>query len=104
MTIDEKIEINRETSKTSAVSSDKINKYEYFKGEEILPSNQKQIIEQAKFTYSPLGKAFEKQTKTIEDQGEKQVKAIKDNKKQLANTNANYYKNELFLSKEKELF
>ena len=31
--------------------------------------NQKQIIEQAKFTYSPLGKAFEKQTKTIEDQG-----------------------------------
>ena len=43
---------------------------------EILPSNQQQIIEQAKFTYSPLGKAFEKQTKTIEDQGEKQIKAI----------------------------
>ena len=41
-----------------------------------MPSNQKQIIEQAKFTYSPLGKAFEKQTKTIEDQGEKQIKAI----------------------------
>ena len=37
----------------------------------ILPSNQQQIIEQAKFTYSPLGKAFEKQTKTIEDQREK---------------------------------
>ena len=33
---------------------------------------------QAKFTYSPLGKAFEKQTKTIEDQGEKQVKAFED--------------------------
>ena len=68
MTIDENIsdekllyEINRETSKISVVSSDKINKYEYFKGEEILPSNQKQIIEQAKFPCSPLGKAFEKQ-------------------------------------------
>ena len=44
----------------------------------MLPSNQQQIIEQAKFTYSPLGKAFEKQIKTIEDQGEKQVEALKD--------------------------
>ena len=43
-----------------------------------MPSNQQQIIEQAKFTYSPLVKAFEKQTKTIEDQGEKQIKAIQD--------------------------
>ena len=42
--------------------------YEYLTGEDILPSNQQQIIEQAKFTYSSLGKAFEKQTKTIEDQ------------------------------------
>ena len=45
----------------------KIDKYEYLTGEEILPSNQQQIIEQAKFTFSPLGKAFEKQIKTIED-------------------------------------
>ena len=51
-----------------------------------MPSNQQQIIEQAKFTYSPLGKAFEKQTKAIKDQGEKQIKTIQDNKKQLANT------------------
>ena len=43
-----------------------------------MPSNQQQIIEQAKFTYYPLGKAFEKQTKTIKDQGEKQIKAIRD--------------------------
>ena len=43
-----------------------------------MPSNQQQIIEQAKFTYSPLVKAFEKQTKTIEDQGEKQIKAVQD--------------------------
>ena len=45
----------------SALLSNKVGKYEYLTGEEILPSNQKQIIEQAKFTYSPLGKAFEKQ-------------------------------------------
>ena len=47
-------------------------------GEDILPSNQQQIIEQAKFTYSPLRNAFEKQIKTIEDQGQKQVDALKD--------------------------
>ena len=50
----------------------------YLTGEEILPSNQKQIIEQAKFTYSPLVKAFEKQIKKAEDQGRKQVETIKD--------------------------
>ena len=79
---DEKLQddINRETAKISALLSGKIDKYEYITGEEILPSNQQQIIEQAKFTYSPLGKAFEKQTKTIEDQGKKQIKAIQDKK------------------------
>ena len=46
-----------------------------------LPSNQQQIIEQAKFTDSPLGKAFEKQIKTIEDQGQKQVEALKEQAK-----------------------
>ena len=71
-------DINREAAKISALSSDKIDKYEYLTGEEILPSNQQQIIEQAKFTYSPLGKAFEKQTKTIEDQGKKQIDALKN--------------------------
>ena len=75
---DEKLQynVNREAAKISALSSGKIDKYEYLSGEEILPSNQQQIIEQAKFTYSPLGKAFEKQTKTIEDQGKKQVDAL----------------------------
>ena len=37
---------------------------------------KKKIIEKAKFTYSPLGKAFEKQIKTIQDQGQQQIKAI----------------------------
>ena len=65
--------INRETAKISALLSGKIHKYEYLTGEDILPSNQEQTIEQAKFTYSPLGKSFEKQIKTIEDQGQKQI-------------------------------
>ena len=60
-------DVNREAAKISASSSGKIHKYEYFTGEDILPSNQQQIIQQAKFTYSPLGKAFEKQIKTLED-------------------------------------
>ena len=59
-------DINREAAKISALSSGKIDKYEYLMGKEVLPSNKKQMIkqmiEQAKFTYSPLGKAFEKQT------------------------------------------
>ena len=52
--------INREATKISSLSSDKINKHEYLTGEEILSSNQKQIIEQTKFTYSPLGNTFSK--------------------------------------------
>ena len=70
---DEKLryDINREAAKISAKSSGKFYKYEYVTGEDILPSNQQQIIEQARFIYSPLGKAFEKQIKTIEDQGKK---------------------------------
>ena len=64
-------DIHREAAKISALSSGKIDKYEYLPGEEILASNQKQIIKQAKFTYSPLRKAFEKQIKTTEDQGKK---------------------------------
>ena len=69
---DEKLQydVMREAAKI-ALSSGKTDKYKYLTGEEILPSNKKQIIEQAKFTYSSLGKAFEKQTKTTEDQGKK---------------------------------
>ena len=71
-------DINREAAKISALSLEKIDKYEYLTAKEILPSNQQRIVEQAKFTYSPLGKAFDKQIKTIENQGEKQVAALKD--------------------------
>ena len=70
-----------------------------------MPSNQQQIIEQAKFTYSPLGKVFEKQTKTIKDQGEKEIKAIQENKEQLVNINNDGdYKNKLLLSREIQIF
>ena len=75
---DEKLQydINREAAKISALSSGKIHKYEYLTCDEILPSNQEQIIEKAKFTYSQLGKTFEKQIKTIEDQKQKHIKVI----------------------------
>ena len=85
MTIDDQIkerklqyDINREAVKISALSSGKIDKYEYITVEEILPSNEKQITEQAKFSYSPLQKAFEKQTQTTEDQAKTQVDTFKD--------------------------
>ena len=66
-------DINIEAGKVSALSLSKIDKYDYLTGEEILHSNQQQVNEQAEFTHSALGKAFEKQTKTIEDQGEKKL-------------------------------
>ena len=82
MAIDDKIRdekpqygINRETAKISVLSSGKMDKYEYFTGEKILPSDQRQIIEQPKFTYSPLRKTFGKRAKTIEVQGRKQIDA-----------------------------
>ena len=61
-------DIHREGAKISALSSGKIYKYEFLTGENIVPSNQQQIIEQVK--------AFEKEIRTIEDQGQKQVEAL----------------------------
>ena len=84
MTIDHRIrdeklqyDSNTEAAKVSALSSGKTDKYHFFTGEEILPSDESRIIEQAKFTYSPLGKTLEKQIKTVADQGTKQVEALK---------------------------
>ena len=63
MTTDDKIkdeklqyDINREAPKISALSSRKIDKCKYFTGEEILSSDQRRVVEKAKFTYSSLGK------------------------------------------------
>ena len=105
-------DINREVAEISALSSGKINKYEYLTGEDILPSNQQQIIEQAKFTYSSLGKAFEKQIKTIEDQGQKQIDALeslklKEQTKPMENKSNNQSKAKVvfndFINKRKEI-
>ena len=105
-----KYDINREAAKISALSSGKIDKYEYLTGEEILPSNQQQIIEEAKFTYSPFGKTFEKQTKTIEDQGKNRISAIKESGKQIIEFNEvakNYFnidRSGVAHNKQKEIF
>ena len=55
----------------------KIYEYEYLTDEEVLPPDQRRVIEQAKFAYSPLRKSFEKQIKTIENQEIKQFEALK---------------------------
>ena len=85
MTIDDKIiderlqhNINREAVKILALSTGKINKYEYLKGEEILSPDQKRVTEQATFAYSPFAKAFVKQI----------AKRLKNKEK----TNRCYYK------------
>ena len=66
---DEKLQydINKEAAKISALSSGKRHKYEYLTGEDMLPSNQQQIIEQTNFTLL-WEKHLKKQTKTIEGQ------------------------------------
>ena len=90
MTVDDQIrdeklkyDINKEAAKISALPSGKIGKYEYLTGKEILTPDEKGVTEKANFTYSPLNKAFEKQIKAIEDQGEKQVKPFEEHMKQL---------------------
>ena len=67
------------TAKISALSSGKNDKYEFLTGEGILSSDQSRIIEQAKFTYSPSGKAFEKQTKQkqLKNKGKNKLKLWK---------------------------
>ena len=60
------------------------------------------MIEQAKFTYSPLGKTFEKQIKTAENQGEKQIKAIEEHGKQLAESNAFIKNMNMYIQKKKK--
>ena len=90
MAIDSKIgneklqyDIDREAAKISALSSGKIDKCKYLTGQKVLCSNQRQVIEQAKFTNSPLGKAFKKQTRIIVEQGREQNEAIEVHGKQL---------------------
>ena len=61
--------IKLEMKNYDMILTEKQQKYQHYLSVKLinLPSDQCRIIEQAKFTYYPLGKAFEKQTKTIED-------------------------------------
>ena len=99
---DEKLQydINREAAKISALSSGKID--QYLLGEEVLCANQRQITEQAKFTYSPLGKVLEKQTRIIVEQGREQNEATEVHGKQLLKSSSE--KESLLLLKQKEIF
>ena len=65
-------DISKEAAKISVLLSGKIDKYEYLTGEEILPPDQNRLTEQATISYFPLEIAFEKQIKTIENQGKKE--------------------------------
>ena len=117
MAIDDKIgdgklwyDINREAAKRSLLSGNMINmnilqvkKYQPRKSNRTSTFTysclekafeQRRVIEQAKFTYSCLGNVFEKQTKTIEDQGQKQIKRLKSKKK----SNTFYYESKQKIS------
>ena len=109
MTIDHKIrdkklqyDINREEAKYQHYHLEKLTNMNFYIGEEILPLDQRRVIEQAKFSHSPLGKAFEKQTKMIEDQGEKQIEALEEYGKQLIKSSGE--KDSLEILKQKEIF
>ena len=96
---------NKEAAKISPLPSGKIDKYKYLTGEEILLSDQRRAIKQAKFTYSPLWKTFEKRTKRIEEQGREQVAAIEEHEKQLVKSNAFTEKEKsITMNKQKEIF
>ena len=58
-------DISRDAATTSALPSVKTHKYEYFTDEEIFPSDQGRVIEQARVTSSPLDEAFVKQIKKL---------------------------------------
>ena len=102
-TRDEKLQydVNREAAKISALSSGKIDDYEYLTDEEILPSDQGRITEQPKLKYFPLGKPFEKEITTIESQGEKQTKTLEEHGKQLVKSNVFTKDDKLSVRKEK---
>ena len=90
---------------TSRTMIKTLSHHDYLTGEDILPSNQQQIIEQAIFTYSSQGKGFEKQIKTLEGQAEKQIKAIQDQGQVKTIKKYSYDSEDTpFISKQKEIF
>ena len=103
----EKIEeYNTNKKRKILIAFDEIDKYEYLTGEEIVTSSQNRITEPAKFTYSRLGKAFEKHVKRTEYQGEKQIKELEEHGEELVKSNASAEIEELSipLDNQKEIF
>ena len=76
-------DINREATKKSALLSGKIKKYKYLAGEDVLPSDHKRVIEQAKFTYFLLQKGFRNTNKNDSRARKKQIDAITDQNEKL---------------------
>ena len=83
--------LDRDTAKIFALSSDKLEKYEYFTGEDL--GYKPNVVQKAKFEYFPLGKALNKgldesdekegllkRLKNIEGKSEQQLEAIKEQK------------------------
>ena len=51
-------DLDRKAAKIFALSSNNLDKYEYFTGEDL--GLKSSTVEQARFEYSPLGKVFNK--------------------------------------------
>ena len=114
MTIDDQIKgekeqynIHREAAKISVLSSGKISKYEYLRGEEILPSNQKQIIEQTEFI---LSRVLLKNKQSNWRSRKNQISVIKESGNQIIEWNEigkndfNIDRSGVLLDKQKETF
>ena len=102
---DEKLQddINIEAAKISALSSGNVYKYEYLTDEEILPFNQRRMIEQVKFAYSPLGEAFQKNVDKQVDALESLGLSNKDELKQMEGILPQNLMNDLICGKLKEI-
>ena len=82
-------DLDREAAKISALSDGELEKYEYLTGEDL--GHKPDVVQKAKFEYSPLGKVFNrgldesdkkegllKRLKNIESKNKEQLDAIKD--------------------------
>ena len=69
-------DLDRLTAKISALSSGELRKYEYLTGEDL--GYRPSVLEQTKFDYSPLGKAFNKGLDDKDDKKEGLLKRLKN--------------------------
>ena len=82
-------DLDRQSAKISALSSGKLDKYEYLTGEDL--GYKPDVVQKAKFEYSPFGQAFDKgidvgdkqegllkRLKNIEDKGDNELDLIKN--------------------------